>query len=79
MHINDLFVRIRDSLDELIALRDRVDDCQLQIAVHLNLASGDTLGFHIGLDQVAVLAALRAETDFEIYFETDDPNSEMCY
>jgi Domain of unknown function (DUF4279) len=69
VHINDLFARVLESWDGLVALRNRVDDCQLQIAVHSNPTLGDTLGIHIGLDQVAILAALRAEADFEVYIE----------
>lgn len=68
-HISDLFRRVSESWDGLIALRSRADDCQLQVAVHLNSSLGDTLGFHIGLDQVAILAELRVDADFEVYIE----------
>jgi hypothetical protein len=72
VHINDLFTRIHESWDGLVALRNRVDDCEMQVAVFSNIASGDSLGFHLELDQVAMLAALRAEADFESYVEDDN-------
>src|SRR5579862_7753216 len=66
-HLGDIFTRISESRDSLMALRDRVDDCQLLLAVYLGSAVGDSLGFHLELDQTAILAALRAEVDFEVY------------
>jgi hypothetical protein len=69
MQISDFFTRVHESLDGLVALRNKVDDCQLQIIVSSDIAGGGTLGFHIELEQMAILAALRAEVDFEIYTE----------
>jgi len=72
VHITNLFARIRESWDGLIALRDRADDCQLLMAIHSSRASSGNVGLHLGLDQLATLAALRAEADFEAYVEDDD-------
>jgi Domain of unknown function (DUF4279) len=68
-HIGDIFNRINESLDSLIALRDRINDCQLLMAVYLSDAVGESFGFHLELDQIATLASLRAEVDFEVYVE----------
>jgi Domain of unknown function (DUF4279) len=72
LQIADIFARISESRDALIALRDRVDDCQLLIATHSSSVTSDNFGFHLELDQVVTLAALRAEIDFEAYIEDDD-------
>jgi hypothetical protein len=71
VHLTDLLARVRESWDGLLALRERVDDCQLLMAIHSSLRDGDSEGCHLELDQVAVLGALRAEADFEIYIEDD--------
>jgi hypothetical protein len=72
VQIADIFARVSESRDALIALRDGVDDCQLMIATHSSSATGDDFGYHLGLDQVAILAALRAEIDFEAHIEDYD-------
>lgn len=72
VQIADIFARISESRDALIALRDRVDDCQLRMATHSSSDVGDDIVFYLGLDHVATLAALRAEIDFEAYIEDND-------
>ena len=71
VHLTDLFARVRESWDGLLALRERVDDCQLLMAIHSSLRDGDSEGCHLELDQVTILGALRAGADFEIYIEYD--------
>lgn len=71
-HIADIFARVSESRDALTALRDRADVCQLLMAAFVSSASDDNFGFHLELDQTAILAALRAEVDFEVYIEDDE-------
>lgn len=71
-HIADIFARVDESRDSLVALRDRADDCQLRMAAFLSSATGDNFGLHLELDQTAILAALRAEVDLEVHIEDDE-------